>query len=479
MIKPGIIIRADGNAVIGMGHIHRMLAFASYLCDFFEIHFFVNNPDKLVSELIENNGYKLTALKKEDYYNPESFISLIDKNALVVLDGYEFKTDYQQSLRNAGLKTLAIDDLNNWENVTDAVLNHGFSGEIKNYKVASHTKLYTGFKYAVVKKELLEPNLRSIRKSVSNVLICIGGTDPENYSERIVSNLLKESNKKLSLLTYPLNKKFDCLKSLAEKNTERLSIYHSLDTKAIIKLIQQNDIAVLQPSNIALEAAAIGIKIYVIQTAENQKYIKETLLRTQCAEELTLNDLSGKINTVMIENVNEQIQLQKKLFDGKSPGRILTLINELFLSVRKAEVKDTDLVYAWNNDEITRANSYQKEKIEYESHVKWFHQKIKDTTTAFYILEFNGIPAGCVRMDNKQSENIIGITVAPDFRGKKLATPMLNLSVSEFHKLFPSNKITAFIKHNNIVSLHAFKSAGFEIVEEGMFFGEMSYKLIK
>ena len=81
--------------------------------------------------------------------------------------------------------------------------------------------------------------------------------------------------------------------------------------------------AAAQPSNIALEAATLGIHINLIQTAENQKYIFETLLSNSCAVQLNLDDVAKSVNSIQLDEINRQIKEQAKLLDGRSPSRIL------------------------------------------------------------------------------------------------------------------------------------------------------------
>jgi UDP-2,4-diacetamido-2,4,6-trideoxy-beta-L-altropyranose hydrolase len=139
--KPEVYIRADGNAKIGLGHIHRTLALADCLKDHFQITFCVYGADELVSGIIKNKGYALKNIISADYNDPGIFTGVISKEAVIVIDGYDFKTDYQKALKESGHKVIAIDDLNEWENVADAVINHGYSG--KEYKIAKGSKLYS------------------------------------------------------------------------------------------------------------------------------------------------------------------------------------------------------------------------------------------------------------------------------------------------------------------------------------------------
>ena len=446
MDKAKIAIRADGNAKIGLGHIHRTLALASYLKNTFEIKYYSVGVDDLVRGLIKSNGFDLVNLK-----GSEAFIQEISKTDIVVLDGYNFKTDYQKALKVNGNKIIAIDDLNEWENVADVVINHGYSG--KEYKLGASSKLYSGLQYAIIKPEVLKAANTVEKTSTKRVLVCIGGTDPEGYSGKIITSLLKETNKQISLLTYPLNPTFKSLEKLASEKADRLKLFHSLDTKALINLIQNNDIAILQPSNIALEAMALGIHISLIQTAENQKYILETLIGNSCAVKLDANQIGKSINSITTEQINGQIKNQSKLLDGKSPDRILDIVNSLLLEFRKVNEKDIKLIYDWNNDPVTRANSHNQAKIEYADHEKWFAGRMKDDKLDFLIFFYNDAPCGSVRILRGETENVIGIAIAPEFRGKKLAGLILNRAGDYFYEKHGRKEITAYIAFNTKISL--------------------------
>lgn len=477
MQKPEISIRADGNAKIGLGHIHRTLALADYLKVYFQVTFYCYEIDEVVSAIITSKGYELKQVKESDYQNPDAFLKLISNKSVVVLDGYNFKTDYQKAVKANGNKMVAIDDLNQWENVADAVINHGYSGT--DYEKGSASKLYSGLSYAIVKPEILQAVRTSEKRAINKVLVCIGGTDPEGFSQKIVSALLKDTDKEISLLTYPLNPAFNQLEKLSNENADRLKLFHSLNTKALIELIQHNDIAILQPSNIALEAAALGIYIYLIQTAENQKFILETLVNNACAEKLGINELSKVVKETSLEKVNTQIKKQANLLDKKSPGRILDVVNLLLLEFRKVNENDVQLIYDWNNDPITRANSHNQARIEFADHEKWFAARIKDEQLDFLIFSYNGTPCGTVRILREETENVIGIAIAPEFRGKKLAALILSQAGEYFYGRHGRKEITAYIKKQNSASIRSFQKVGYEIVNEGEYCGDAGYRLIK
>ncbi|MDR6786136.1 ribosomal-protein-alanine N-acetyltransferase [Pedobacter africanus] len=152
------------------------------------------------------------------------------------------------------------------------------------------------------------------------------------------------------------------------------------------------------------------------------------------------------------------------------------------LRFRKAGREDVTLYYEWANENEVRKNSYSQEAIPYENHVRWFEAKIESPSSLLllFFVEDSGQPVGQVRFENEANlESIIGISIDKNYRGMGLAPELLTLSTSYFHDVFPENKITAYIKKENISSIKSFRSAGFKNETECQYFGIKSIKLSK
>ncbi|HLP13040.1 MAG TPA: GNAT family N-acetyltransferase [Flavobacteriales bacterium] len=150
------------------------------------------------------------------------------------------------------------------------------------------------------------------------------------------------------------------------------------------------------------------------------------------------------------------------------------------LTLRMADKNDCDLYYKWANDELVRANSFHSGNISYEKHVLWFNDKINDRNTFFYLFtEHGNMPAGQVRIEKKEKETVIGISIDEAFRGKSLAAKMLVMASNDFLSKFPQEKILAYIKTSNQASYRAFLKAGFMLRETAVVSGAESYILIK
>jgi [ribosomal protein S5]-alanine N-acetyltransferase len=147
---------------------------------------------------------------------------------------------------------------------------------------------------------------------------------------------------------------------------------------------------------------------------------------------------------------------------------------------RKAIESDLDLYFNWTNDTDTRNNSFSTQIVDYQSHTNWFLSKIIDRKALLLVFENEEqIPVGQVRIEQKPTENIIGISIDRNFRGLGLAVPMLEISCNVFFDEFKEKSIHAYIKKTNLASLKSFQKAGFEVIEESTISNEPSYLLAK
>jgi RimJ/RimL family protein N-acetyltransferase len=130
------------------------------------------------------------------------------------------------------------------------------------------------------------------------------------------------------------------------------------------------------------------------------------------------------------------------------------------LSLRELRFDDKKLTFEWANDPHTRTNSFDTNPIPFENHSNWFDSKLKDNNSWYYIGEINGESVGLVRFDKKENKIVIGISIDKKFRGKKLASILLEKGceiVSQKTEL----PIVAYIKKDNIPSIKSFERAGF------------------
>lgn len=131
--------------------------------------------------------------------------------------------------------------------------------------------------------------------------------------------------------------------------------------------------------------------------------------------------------------------------------------------IKKATEEDIYDVFELSNDKDVRENSINTSKIEFPSHQKWFLSKISNPKDYFYIIKtHNDDFIGQLRIENKNNENIISISIKKEFRNRKIASKIIN----QCSILSDLSKITAYIKPSNIPSIKAFERAGYKFDKE-------------
>lgn len=126
-------------------------------------------------------------------------------------------------------------------------------------------------------------------------------------------------------------------------------------------------------------------------------------------------------------------------------------------TVRNAELRDIENVYNLSNDTDVRRMSINKDKIEWENHVKWFNRRINEVLP-FYIIESeSGEFIGQVRFEEYNAEIFISISLVKIFRSQGLGQKIIEYCA----KKSGFSKINAYIYDNNIASIKAFQHANF------------------
>ena len=150
------------------------------------------------------------------------------------------------------------------------------------------------------------------------------------------------------------------------------------------------------------------------------------------------------------------------------------------LNFRLAKESDVDLYFAWANDETVRENSFSSQPINYEEHVSWFLSKLSSKKVFFYLFsDSQGLNVGQVRIEQKNDETVIGISIDKNHRGKSYGTIMLEIASNDFYKNFSFMPINAYIKISNLPSLKIFTKAGFKNPENQIIGDCQSIKLTK
>lgn len=324
MDKPRIIFRVDGNNSIGLGHITRCCALADMLRSSFEIYFYTRANSKFVLKDIKKYCNEIFVLDNTSSYNEEASVwaSVLSGNEIVVLDGYNFNTYYQQQVKSKGCKLVCVDDIHAYHFVADVIINHAPGAEKNKYSAEPYTQLYLGSDYALLRKIFLEAAKTNKQNQPNNssVLICFGGADPNNVTLQVLEKLTGSfPGKKVKVVVGSAYVHFQRL-SDAVKVNNNVTLRKSISPEEMLQLMQESPIAITAASSVALEYLCVKGNLFLMLTADNQKDLYKSLIEKKCANEF---DALLKNNT---ENLNGN---HCYLIDGKSNQRLLSIFNIL------------------------------------------------------------------------------------------------------------------------------------------------------
>jgi UDP-2,4-diacetamido-2,4,6-trideoxy-beta-L-altropyranose hydrolase len=286
--KRKIYFRADGSPQIGLGHITRSLALADMLKNDFEIIVVIQQPTEAVKQQILEVTAAIVALPQTTLYTAEAHWlaqNYLKNEDIVVLDGYNFQTDYQAVIKDTGAKLVCIDDIFSYHFLADVIINHSGGITPAQYRAESYTKFCLGLDYALLRKPFLEAaqQARKIEK-IHKVFICFGGSDSSNFTEQVlqvcIASQLFEQLYVVVGSAYVHERSLEILAS-EHKN---VFLYKNLDASRLCAVMQQCELAIVPASSIAYECLAVGLCLVVGYYVENQynfhKYFTEMSIKT-------------------------------------------------------------------------------------------------------------------------------------------------------------------------------------------------------
>lgn len=130
---------------------------------------------------------------------------------------------------------------------------------------------------------------------------------------------------------------------------------------------------------------------------------------------------------------------------------------------------DSQWIWQWRNDPVTREMSITTDAIPWERHATWYAQAAVDRNKVLLLARDNDAPAGMVRFDLRPAaaaEAEISINLNPELRGRGLGTPLLLAGCAWGFRELALDRIHARIKPTNGRSIKIFVRAGFVFVAE-------------
>ena len=477
-----LLIRADANVAMGTGHAMRCLALAQAWQDaggsavFAMVDHSPSVRERIAKESIEVLALSAQAGTNEDATQTIALARSRDA-AWVVVDGYQFEQAFQQDLRAAGLKTLFLDDYGHAEHYyADLVLNQNVSAVASAYKRREpHTRLLLGPQYCLLRREFSRWRewKREIATVGRRVLVTMGGSDPDNFTERAVEALdsIEDDSLEAMIIAGGSNERSASLERMVA-GVERKKFEFRRDVSNMAELMAWADLVISAAGTTCWEICRLGLPALLVDLADNQTPVARELQRRGCAIHL------GSATEVPAANVAEQVERLRhsqedrqlmssrgrELVDGEGARRVVSILRGVSFRLRRATENDSRLLWEWANDSEVRAASFSPAPIAWETHVAWFTQKLHQDGCRILIAEDGtGAPVGQLRFDARaDGDTEIGISVAKAWRGLGLAAKLIKEGAQLLSSTKSRCRIHAFVKQENIASARAFEKGGFK-----------------
>lgn len=297
-----IYFRADADNQIGYGHFIRSLALADMLKNEFECIFVTKTPTDYQRSQVKE-VCKLIELPNDDT-RFDLFIDMLCGDEIVVLDNYFYTTDYQLKIKDKGCKLVCIDDFQDKAIICDLLINSSVS-ESTDLPLVSASKKLLGFKWALLRKEFKFKKCIFENDENKRAMICFGGADVLNLTQKAINVIVGiDEVKHIDVVIGNSKSKDDYLLD------DRVQVHQGLSAKEMSDLLCKSDFCIVSSSGIALEAIALGCKVFSGYYVDNQFNLYNNLVSNNYIyglgdlriEDIKIDLEQEKLNRLNFEN---------------------------------------------------------------------------------------------------------------------------------------------------------------------------------
>ncbi len=359
-----VVIRADANSKIGMGHVMRCLSVADALLKRGEEVLFVTADDtpvplltkkgipcrvlhtdyadmeaelpKLWEVLRELQEEALSRMPSQRTESPEA--ALAQKNTSILVDSYYVTEKYLEALKKR-ITTIYMDDIYAFSYPVDMLINYNIYGEEMGYEkdaAFADTKFLLGTKYVPLREEFSAAEQQGTAAD-GGILITTGGSDSFNLAGQLLTEAMKYDalkTKEYHVVSGSLNPHIGELQALAQ---EHGNIHIHCNATNMAELMAESKVALSAGGSTLYELCAMGVPVIAFSFAENQERLVQTFVKRGIAQyggnyrtdgnKMIRNTIAGL--EMLLEDENLRAEYRKKactLVDGKGAGRIAEAI---------------------------------------------------------------------------------------------------------------------------------------------------------
>jgi UDP-2,4-diacetamido-2,4,6-trideoxy-beta-L-altropyranose hydrolase len=340
-----LCVRADADGGIGSGHVIRCLALSQEWIRRGGRVVYVSRPlpEPLQKTLTTNEVEIQTIRGRGDLEDAEALLRIAEDTECrwLVIDGYGFDIPYQRAIREGASSTVLVDDGGRvdeeWE--ADILVNQNLGAESLNYVCPAGSSALAGSAYVLLRRAFLDYVRRADCVVARNVVVTLGGADPDDQTRKVIEALafvpLKDTHLRVRVVIGANNPNLDCLVGMVAADVRLaryVDIYSYTDDMA--GLLDWADIAVSAGGSTCWEIAYMGVPNLVIVTADNQRMIAEELDRKGVSlnlgwfESVTVESIASGIRSLSDspERLKQMREKGRSIVDGQGARRLVDVL---------------------------------------------------------------------------------------------------------------------------------------------------------
>lgn len=333
-----IIILTEGGKGIGLGHVQRCLVIAQELQKKdINVCFFVND-DPSATEWIKKEGFRYNIFS---FTECKSLNTAVTNKSFILIDTKKPITKLIKSLRAKDCTTILMDNITSARLEADAVIYptaiYEDNLEWKGFK----GKVFGGADYVPIATSFTEKRKRIEHKKLQTpyqVLVTMGGGDPQCLTGRVVSSLLKSHESvKIKVVIGPAFSPDPDLNKIEEQH------YHNVEfirgENDLSALMAESHIAVTALGTTIFELTCMGVPSIIIanyRTDEKDMNAFEKLgicLPIGYYEDVSDGAIKQAVETLLKDGKlrSDMSQKGRMIIDGKGAERIAAVVEKLLL----------------------------------------------------------------------------------------------------------------------------------------------------
>ena len=346
-----LLIRVDAGVKIGAGHMMRCIALGQTWQERGgDVTFLSNCESEVLRRCIIDEGFNLISIDKPhpDPYDLEQTLQVLKRHApcsmpyattshWLVVDGYHFTPDYQKAIRKTGYKLLVIDDMAHLEHYhVDLLINQNIHASSLQYSCDRDTVKLLGCEYVLLRREFLRYKdwKREIPDKARNILVTMGGADPDNVTLKIIKalNSLNDPNLEVKIVVGPANPYGPELRDAVRHAPCPMHCVENANNMA--EIMVWADLAVSAGGSTCWEMAFMGLPTIILTLADNQQHSAQMLMKKMgflClgyGSDVKTNHLVNTLLSLLSKRKMRQ-EMNKKgfqLVDGLGRDRVMEVL---------------------------------------------------------------------------------------------------------------------------------------------------------